>query len=77
MRDEACEDCLGVQGVCVDCNACFGQHCECDPCQHGKPRDVECVFCGRGCEALVDVMVQHEDDRLQSSLDWLRLDELP
>jgi hypothetical protein len=51
MKNPECDFCNAgapcLQGICVMCDGCFGEHCECDPCQHGKPRDVECVFCGR------------------------------
>jgi hypothetical protein len=47
MKNPECDFCNHVSGVCVECDACFGEHCECNPCQHGKPRDIECVFCGR------------------------------
>ena len=48
MKSSDCDFCALVQGVCTDCDGCFGEHCQCDPCQHGKKRAEECVFCGRG-----------------------------
>ncbi len=51
MKDPNCDFCNAgapcLQGICVYCDGCFGEHCQCDPCQHGKAGYVECVFCGR------------------------------
>jgi hypothetical protein len=47
-RDPNCDFCLEVQGVCTECDGCFGEHCQCDPCAHNKFRDEACVFCVRG-----------------------------
>jgi hypothetical protein len=57
-----------LQGICTDCDGCMSQHCQCDPCQHGKARSEECVFCERP-SALADVMVN--TDALQDDIDWL------
>jgi hypothetical protein len=44
-----CQDYLdcGNVGICIYCDGCFINCCTCDPCQHGKRRDEECVFCER------------------------------
>lgn len=42
-----CKKCKAMTGVCVDCRQCFAEHCVCDPCQHGKTRKQECIFCER------------------------------
>lgn len=71
MKDPNCDFCLAVRGVCTDCEGCFGGHCQCDPCQHGKARAEECVFCSRGFVPLTDAMVKAEPDNVQAALDWL------
>ena len=62
MKDPNCDFCNHVSGVCVECDACFGEHCECNPCQHGKPRDVECVFCGRMLEHPGILLIEGADE---------------
>ena len=47
MKHDECDFCQEVSGVCTECEGCFGAHCHCDPCQHGKSRNAECVFCVR------------------------------
>jgi len=93
-RDLNCEFCNATHrmitwGVCTECEACFGEHCECDPCAHGKARSEECVFCvrgpgfGRGIELppLADVMVQEAvENQMQADIDWLMMthsEEMP
>lgn len=74
MNHPECDYCQEVWEQCTECQGCFGEHCTCDPCQHGKARSDECVFCRRGFQrSLADVLV--ENARIQSSLDWLMLDE--
>jgi len=63
MKTPDCDFCSLVSGICVECGGCFGEHCQCDPCQHGKARADECVFCGRGFGP--------SEEQLQASLDWL------
>ena len=74
-RDLNCDFCNAgapnLQGLCVDCDGCFGEHCTCDPCQHDKPRTEECVFCGRGFTPLVDVLMQQHDKELDEAMEWL------
>lgn len=67
MKDPNCDFCNAVQGICTECNACFSEHCDCDPCQHGKPRDVECVFCGRMLE---DSGVQYQFLDVGKVVEW-------
>lgn len=57
------------QGVCTDCDGCMRLHCQCDPCQHGKARLEECVFCQRGTMALLDAIVIEDD--IAADLHWL------
>jgi hypothetical protein len=42
MRD-ACKD---FGGICTICEESM-KTCQCDPCQHGRTRQEECVFCER------------------------------
>lgn len=74
MRDPACDFCAEAVGICTECSGCFGGHCQCDPCQHGRRRDQQCVFCVRGFTSLIDAAVQAEPDDIQKSLDWLMSD---
>ncbi len=68
-RDLQCDYCLEVQGICTECGGCFGEHCDCEICQHGKARAEECVFCGRGFGiTLIDSMVQSEDVDIQKDI---------
>ena len=53
MKDPTCDYCSEVYGVCTECAGCFGEHCQCDPCQHGKARVEECVFCQRGFSPVI------------------------
>ena len=46
-KNPECDFCKEVSGVCTECDGCFGEHCQCDPCAHGKNRAEDCVFCGR------------------------------
>ena len=74
MRDPNCDRCNAVrdlQGICTDCGGCFGQHCQCNPCAHGKARSEDCIFCGRGYRPLVNAMVESEPDEIQQDLEWL------
>lgn len=41
-----CPGCLNI-GICCECLGCFKNCCVCNPCQHGKARTEECVFCER------------------------------
>jgi len=50
----SCDFCQAGYGVCTECGGCFGEHCQCDPCQHGKARKDECTFCGREKEQTVE-----------------------
>lgn len=47
MKDQNCDFCNHVSGVCTECEGCFGEHCQCDPCAHGRMRSEPCVFCVR------------------------------
>ena len=80
MKDANCEFCNAgapnLQGICTDCDSCFGEHCQCDPCQHGKARSEECVFCGRGFKPLVEAIVETEDEKLKRNLLWLQGSEV-
>ena len=74
MRDPNCDRCNAVrdlQGICTDCNGCFNQHCQCNPCAHGKDRSEDCIFCGRGYRPLVSAMVDSESASIQRDLEWL------
>jgi hypothetical protein len=57
-RDPNCDFCLGAYGICTECEGCMFDHCECDPCAHGKARIEECIFCDRHsvseCEQIFD-----------------------
>jgi hypothetical protein len=74
-RDPNCDFCLGVQGICTECDACFGEHCQCDPCAHGNKREEACVFCGRGFYGrgidFVDSMTKSESVDIQKDIEWL------
>jgi hypothetical protein len=48
MKNLNCDYCLGVQGICTECQACFYDHCKCDPCAHNKTQEEDCIFCLRG-----------------------------
>lgn len=73
-RDPQCDFCTAgapnLVGICTDCDGCFGEHCKCDPCQHGKKRTDECVFCGRGYapDLVGEMMVR---DNLDDDIKWL------
>lgn len=56
-------------GICVECDGCMRLHCQCDPCQHDKPRADECVFCQRVATPLLDALVQADD--IDADLRWL------
>ena len=73
-QDPNCVVCNAVRpnlcGICTDCEGCFGEHCQCDPCAHGKTRDEECGFCMRGFAlSLSDVMVMR--DNMADDIEWL------
>jgi len=57
-----------LRGICTDCDGCMSEHCQCDPCQHGKSQEEECVFCLRW-SSVIDVMVRHDD--IDADLRWL------
>ena len=69
MKNIERDFCLGVQGICTECDGCFGEHCDCAVCAHGKKREEDCVFCGRGFEPLIENMTQAES--MQTEVDWL------
>ena len=58
-----------LQGICVECDGCFHEHCQCPVCQHGKTRLEDCVFCDRQTLPPVDAIVQADD--IESDLRWL------
>ena len=73
-RDSECIVCNAgrpnLQAICTDCDGCMVEHCQCDPCQHGKTRAEECVFCQRGFALpLSDVMVMR--DNVEDDINWL------
>lgn len=63
-----CQDCLGVQAVCVECGKCMRTHCNCDPCQHGKSRFVACGFCNRDVDLNLNGSTRKPDDVLGLSI---------
>ena len=71
--DPTCDFCMAgppnLRGICTECDGCFGEHCRCDPCQHGKTRTEECVFCGRGFKPLIEVLPSQ--DKIEADLLWL------
>ncbi len=52
MTKDECEACQDVCGRCTECQKCMLTHCACNPCQHGRYREEECVFCRR--ESFID-----------------------
>lgn len=58
-----------LQGICTECDGCFVDHCQCDPCQHGRARSEQCCFCERGMVPLLDAVVTADD--IESDLRWL------
>jgi hypothetical protein len=72
-RDSECVICNASRpdlvGICVECDGCFGAHCDCPVCQHGKTRTDDCVFCGREVSPLLEALVQADD--IESDLQWL------
>lgn len=47
MKNLECDFCQADYGMCTECGGCFGEHCYCSPCAHGKLRTEDCVFCSR------------------------------
>ena len=72
-KDSSCAICNAerpdFQGVCTECDGCFGDHCDCVVCAHDKPRADECVFCQRVAPQLLDALVQADD--IDADLRWL------